>query len=253
MANVFDTIPDQPTNVFDSIPADQPASQPDLSKLGEDVYDKFKLEESKAQNLPDYPITVPPSQNPNYDLARYMVTDSEGNINPLSVVKPFSETAGGIVKLGETGIRKVLDIPAEIKNKITGAKPDDFGAIGFRQYTPTFSEREEQSPDGTIIHFPRSSGTGPVAGAVNTVSDLATSMLGNPEKVVGIALVPGEGAAGRTAAGLYGTQAAAAVPEAVRNAYRLTTNPGPNATVAEEVESLAQPVIQAEFAKQMLG
>lgn len=236
-------------------PAEQPSQTPpiELSKIQNDPYTKFKLEESKASNLPDYPITVPPSLNPNYDLARYMVTDSEGNVDPLSVIKPFSETAGGIVKAGETGIRKVLDIPAEIKNKITGAKSDDFGRIGFNAYTPTFSDREEWSPDGTIVHFPRSSGTSAVAGAVNTVSDFATQMLGNPERVVGLALVPGEGAAGRAAAGLYGTQAAAAVPDAVKNAYRMTTNPDPNATVAEEVESLAQPVIQAEFARQMLG
>lgn len=255
MPNIFDTIgTDEQRNVFDTIPTEQPSSpQLDTSKFQDDPYTKFKMEEAQTSNREDYPITVPPSLNPNYDLARYMVTDKEGNVNPLSVVKPFTETAGGAIQAGEYGIRKVLDLPAEIKNKITGAKPDDFGRIGFNAYTPTFSDREEWSPDGTIIHFPRSSGTGPVAGAVNTVSDLATSMLGNPERVVGLALAPGEGAAGRTAAGLFGTQAAGAIPETVGNAYRLTTNPGPNATVAEEVESLAQPVIQAAFAKQMLG
>jgi hypothetical protein len=39
-------------------------------KFGDDAYDRFKLEESKSSNLPSYPITVPPSMNPDWDFTR---------------------------------------------------------------------------------------------------------------------------------------------------------------------------------------
>lgn len=41
-----------------------------IPATGKSAYDSFKLEESKATNLPDYPITVPRSLDPNMDFAR---------------------------------------------------------------------------------------------------------------------------------------------------------------------------------------
>lgn len=70
MQNVFDTIPVSSGNVFDSIPTEPSPPQADLSGLGKDPYDAFKLEESKSLNREDYPLTVPPSLNPNNDFIR---------------------------------------------------------------------------------------------------------------------------------------------------------------------------------------
>lgn len=227
-----------------------PRNQDIIPSTGKSAYESFK-EEERLGTPYSYPITVPPSMNPDWDLTRYM-TSTDGKVDPLAVLKPARETLGGAISAGEAAIRQVMDVPAMLKNKLTGAQPDDFGAVGFRQYTPTFSEREAQSPDGTIIHFPRSSGTGVVAGLENTASDFATSMLGNPEKAAMMALLPTEGAAGRTVAGTFGAQAALEVPESIRNAYRFTTHPSDKSTVAEEMEAIASPVLQAYLAKQML-
>lgn len=223
----------------------------DTSKLGQEPYDKYQLAVAQGATPEDFPITVPPSLNPNYDLARYMTTE-DGKISPLAVLKPARETLGGVMKVAETGVRKVMDIPDIIRNKLSGASPDGFGAYGIHAYHPTFSEREAMSPDGNIIHFPRSTGTGAAAGLWNTGSDFLTQMFGTPEKVVLLGLMPTEGAAGGMVAGAYGTQAALEVPEQIKQAYQLTTHPGPDATVAQEMEALTSPVLQAVLAKEML-
>lgn len=44
--------------------------EPDLSQVGQSPYDKFKLQEFRAPNLPSYSEAVPKSLNPDYDFTR---------------------------------------------------------------------------------------------------------------------------------------------------------------------------------------
>lgn len=252
--NQFEVLDDQPQSGddrFEVIGETPKNSTPEIGPF-DDPYSKFKRDELLSQNREDYPVTVPPSLNPNYDLLRTMTTKG-GKISPKAILGTGINAVEILPSVAGTAVREIMDAPARLKNYITGTKPDDFGRVGFSAYTPTFSDREELSPDGKILHFPRSSGTGVTAGAINTLSDTGAALLGNPEDWVMLAATPGEGAAGKVAAGMYGTQIAASIPQALGNAYRLTTNPDPNATVAQEFESVAQPVIQAALARGMLG
>ncbi|HSS97373.1 MAG TPA: hypothetical protein VLK33_10095, partial [Terriglobales bacterium] len=223
---------------YEIVPSSPKIEPFDLSKIQLSPYDEYQLAVSKGATPEDYnPNIVPPSLNPDYDAVRFMAQ------HPIQTA---SDVIAAPIKVAETGIRKVMDIPDIVGNNLRHT--EDFNNPFHHE---TFSERSEEG-EQPIFRFPRSEGTGVVAGGLNTTSDLATSLLGNPEKVVSLALAPGEGMAGRTAAGAFGAQAALSVPGAIKNAYDLTTNPSPDATVAQEVESLAQPVVQAAFARSML-
>lgn len=203
--------------------------QPDLSKVGTSVYDKFKLQELHAPNLPDYPITVPRSMDPNMDFARA----TGGN--------PTGKLISGAVDLAGQGLVKIADIPTRLHN--IGKTPESPG------YVPTL---EERTADGkNIINLPRATGTGPVSGALNVISSTAEGVIGRPQSAFMLPLAAGEGAVAKLTGTAFGAQMAAGVPDALNNALQVVSDP--NATDAQKTEAIGNPLVQAYFAKKLLG
>lgn len=234
MADIFDTVSAQPSgDVFDRVASggdvfDRVAS-PDLSKVGTSAYDKFKLQELHAPNLPDYPITVPRSMDPNMDFARA----TGGN--------PTGKLISGAVDLAGQGLVKIADIPTRIHN--IGKTPES------PDYVPTL---EERTADGkNIINLPRATGTGPVSGALNVLSSTAEGVIGRPQSAFMLPLAAGEGAVAKLTGTAFGAQMAAGVPDALNNALQVVSDP--NATDAQKTEAIGNPLVQAYFAKKLLG
>ncbi len=205
----------------------------DLSKVGSSPYDRFKLQESGVMRterpLESYSESVPKALNPDYDFTRA----TGGN--------PIAKILGGAADLAGQAVVKVADIPTRLHN--IGKTPDSYG------YQPTLEERSEGGKP--IIRFPRSQGTGVVAGTENLLSSTAESMVGRPQSALVLPLTLGEGMLPKIASSVYGTTMAAQLPEEIQHAIEVVSDP--KATTAQKTEAVGNPVVQAMFAKAMLG
>ena len=229
--NRFEVIEDKPIDGRFELVDDK---TPDLSKVGRDPYDIYKLQEAQAVNREDYPITVPPSLNPNYDFNR-----ATGYGGPITATLGLAADALG------KGIVKIADIPTRISN--IGKTPESPG------YRETLEEREDRGP---IFKFPRvetkdlKGVPAAVAGVENTLLGTAESMLGRPSSALTLPLLGAEGGVSRIAGGIYGLNAAAQLPNEVQNAVDVYNDP--NATTAEKTEAIANPVVQGALAYGMM-
>ena len=189
----------------------KPASVPFQIKLN-------PLQEAQVQYGPtlvpeEYPPGTSPSDNPDWAFTRYWAQHPTA---PLQVPLKALEVV-------PAAIRQVLDIPIRVHNYM--AKHFMLPQVQSDEQ-PTIEEIEARNPRGVVFEFPRSEGTGIKAGLLNLASSTAEKFLGRPEDIVTLAALPGEGVAGKTAATVFGAQAAAAVPQAVIDAYKTIKDEG---------------------------
>lgn len=233
--NQFEVIDDAPIDGrFELLDEEQ---KPDLSKLGTDPYDLFKKQEAQSASREDYPITVPPSLNPNYDFNR-----ATGYGGPITATLGLAADAVG------KGLVKVADIPTRIHNaRLNASDPE----APF--HTDTLEEREARGP---IFRLPRvdtkdlSGVSAAVGGVENTLLGTAESMLGKPSSAFTLPLLAGEGALAKAAAGVYGLSTAAQLPEQIQNAVEVYNDP--EATTAQKTEAISNPVVQGALSYLML-
>lgn len=190
--------------------------------------------------LPSY-YGIPPEMDP----------EKQGliDIGKAAIELP-PKVIGKAIDTAESPIRKVFDLPVWLHNAYVDYQ-QKHGRDLFADKRQTVEQTEKESPNGAVFQFPRSEGKGAVAGIENLASSTAQKFLGRPEDIVMLGLVPGEGALGTAAKGLFGAQALAGIPESTMNALRVLQDP--KATTAQKIEASGDPIIQSLFAKMLVG
>jgi len=150
--------------------------------------------------------------------------------------------------LGLVG-RELVDFPAQIKNRLTGAPP---GSPAYvippselpRPQLPTVEE-------GTIA--PNQTALQSVAAVGNVLSRTYQNLLpvfAPPEVGMTMPLIGGEGALSRAVLAYFGVSQLGELPADVRNAVQVYEDP--NASVQAKIEAASQPAVKAAISAMML-
>lgn len=123
-------------------PTDVEAEEP---KFGDDAYDKFKMEEAQTSNLPSYPITVPPSLNPDWDFTRAT--------HGVPIIAPLAAVGEGI---GEIQKNVIEPAAATVMTQLKRATSPETAIMGPDAHFPGSRESDLSAvePGKNLINLP---------------------------------------------------------------------------------------------------